>query len=79
MLKTTNEVKVPDFILMKLPKLEYIPEITNFEYKDIYSVGERVIVLNDKYFGYIGVIEKLEDKSATIKLTEPSYTTNHKI
>lgn len=47
--------------------------------RELYNVGERVIILNDKHFGYIGTVEKLDDKAAQIKLIEPSYTTNFKI
>lgn len=38
-IKTKNEVKVPDFALFKVPKYEYIPEVSNFEPKELYSVG----------------------------------------
>lgn len=78
-IKTTNEVRVPGFALFKLPKYEYISDVGNFQYKDLYHLGEKVVIFKDNYFGYQGVIEKITDKNVTVKLTEPSCTVNQKI
>lgn len=69
-------MRVPDFALFKVPKYEYIPETYNFEMKDLYSPGERIIVLTEKYFGNIGIIEKIEDKTAQVKFVETSCVAN---
>jgi hypothetical protein len=47
--------------------------------KDLYAVNERVAILNEKYFGYMGIIQELKDTAAQVKLVEASYRTDEKI
>lgn len=59
---TRRTVKVPEFALFKGNLLDYLPQVEQFEWKDMYKLGERVIILSSKYFGCVGNIVELGNK-----------------
>jgi hypothetical protein len=59
---TRKEVIVPDFALFKAPNYDYIHKTNKYEYKELYELKERVVVLSGKYFGCTGTIEELGEK-----------------
>lgn len=54
---TRKEVIVPDFALFKAPNYDYLKKTQKYEYKDLFQLKERVVVLTSKYFGCTGTIE----------------------
>lgn len=76
---TNREVIVPDFAVFKAPNNDYVQKTKKYEFKELYSLKERVVVLSQKYFGCVGTVEELGEKELKVKLSLDPVKAEQKI